>query len=86
MEQSLYREGIRIQSLVGFFRLQDRRFQSTGHKAQKIRVTGYLMCDDDHNGSADAGSRIQSFGTNGSSSVALDAMGNSPDNKIEVIE
>jgi hypothetical protein len=42
-EQSLYREGIRIQSLAGFFRLQDKRFQPTGHKAQKIRVTGYLM-------------------------------------------
>jgi hypothetical protein len=64
-EQSLYREGIRIQSLAGFFRLQDKRFQPTGHKAQKIRVTGYLMWDDDHNGSADVGSTIQSFGTNG---------------------
>ena len=52
-EQALYREGIRIQSLAGFFRLQDRRFQATGHKAQKIRMTGYLMWDDEHNGSAD---------------------------------
>jgi hypothetical protein len=81
VEQSLYREGIRIQSLAGFFRLHDRRFQATGHKAQKIRVTGYLMWGDDHNGSADAGSTIQYFGTNGSSSVALDGMENSPDNK-----
>jgi hypothetical protein len=64
-EQSLYRESIRIQSLAGFFRLQDKRFQPTGHKAQKIRVTGYLMWDDDHNGSADVGSTIQSFGANG---------------------
>jgi hypothetical protein len=39
--------------------------QATGHKAQKIRVTGYLMWDDDHNGSADVGSIIQYFGTNG---------------------
>jgi hypothetical protein len=44
------------------------------------------MWSDDHNGSADAGSRIQFFGTNGSASVALDGMGNSPDNKNEVIE
>jgi len=35
------------------------------HKDQKIRVTGYLMWDDDHNGSADVGSTIQYFGTNG---------------------
>jgi hypothetical protein len=39
--------------------------RSTGHKAQKIRVTGYLMWDDDHKGSADFGSTIQYFGTNG---------------------
>jgi hypothetical protein len=50
---------------AGFFRLQDKRFQATGHKAQKIRVTGYLMWDDDHNGSADVGSTIQYFGSNG---------------------
>jgi hypothetical protein len=36
-----------------------------GHKAQKIRVTGYLLWDDDHNGSADVGSTIQYFGSNG---------------------
>ena len=58
-------EGIRIQSLAGFFRLHDKRFQATGHKAQKVRVTGYLMWDDDHNGSADVGSTIEYFGTNG---------------------
>jgi hypothetical protein len=58
-ERSLYREGIRIQSLTGFFRLQDKTFQATRHKAQKIRVTGYLMWDDDHNGSADVGSTIE---------------------------
>jgi len=64
-ERSLYREGIRIQSLAAFFRLQDRSFQATGHKAQTIRVTGYLLWDDDHNGSADVGSTIQYIGSNG---------------------
>jgi hypothetical protein len=64
-ERSLYREGIRIQSLAGFFRLQDRSFQATGNKAQKVRVTGYLLWDDDHNGSADVGSTIQYFGSDG---------------------
>jgi len=38
---------------------------ATGHKAQKIRVTGYLLWDDDHNGSADVGSTIQYIGSNG---------------------
>jgi hypothetical protein len=38
-EQRLYRDGVRIQSLTGFFRFLDQRFQQTGHKAQKIRVT-----------------------------------------------
>jgi len=64
-ERSLYREGIRLQSLTGFFRLQDKTFQATGHAAQKIRVTGYLLWDDEHNGSADVGSTIQYFSSNG---------------------
>jgi len=29
-----------------------------GHKAKKVRVTGYLLWDDDHNESADVGSTI----------------------------
>jgi hypothetical protein len=41
-EQSLYRDGIRIQSLAGFFRRQDVSYQATKHKAKKVRVTGYL--------------------------------------------
>jgi hypothetical protein len=64
-ERPLYRDGIRIQSLAGFFRLQDVSYQATGHKAQKVRVTGYLLWDDDHNGSADVGSTIQYFSSNG---------------------
>jgi len=61
--------GLRVYAVIAhvkntFFRLPYRRFQATGHKAQKIRVTGYLMWDDDHNGSADIGSTIQYFGTN----------------------
>ena len=64
-EQTLFRDGKRIQSLAAFFRLQDRSFQSTQHKACKIRVTGYLLWDDDHNGSADVGSTIEYFSKNG---------------------
>src|SRR5439155_4843098 len=54
-EQSLFREGIRIQSLAGFFRLQNVSYQATGHEAKKVRVTGYLLWDDDHNGATDVG-------------------------------
>jgi hypothetical protein len=64
-ERLLYRDGTRIQSLTEFFRLQNQSYQPTGHKAQKIRVTGYLLWDDDHNGSADVGSTIQYVGSNG---------------------
>jgi len=63
-ERLLYRDGIRIQSLTAFFSSQDRSFQATGHKAQKVRVTGYLLWDDDHNGSADVGSTIEYIGSN----------------------
>ena len=64
-ERIIYRDGVRIQSLAGFFRLQDASYKATGHKAQKVRVTGYLLWDDDHNDSADVGSTIQRFGRNG---------------------
>jgi hypothetical protein len=64
-ERSLYRDNVRIQSLTGFFRLLDSSYQATGHKAQKVRVTGYLLWDDEHNGSADVGSTIQYIGSNG---------------------
>jgi hypothetical protein len=58
-ERIIYWDGVRIQSLAGFFRLQDASYRATGHAAQKVRVTGYLMWDDDHNSNADVGSTIQ---------------------------
>jgi len=64
-EQRIYRDGTRIQSLAEFFRLQDVSYHATGHNACKVRVTGYLMWDDDHNGSADVGSTIEYFSKNG---------------------
>jgi len=56
---------VRIQSLAGFFRLPDANYRATGHGAQKVRVTGYLLWDDQHNSSAEVGSTIQRFGRNG---------------------
>ncbi|HMF81112.1 MAG TPA: hypothetical protein VK562_06885 [Candidatus Acidoferrum sp.] len=64
-ERIIYRDGVRIQSLVGFFRLPDASYRATGHAAQKVRVTGYLLWDDEHNGSADVGSTVQDFSKNG---------------------
>ena len=64
-QQSLYREGIHIKSLTRFFRLQDRRFQATGHKAQAIRVTGYLMLDNIPQGERRSWRDNQYFGSNG---------------------
>ena len=52
-------------ALAGFFRLQDVSYQVTRHDACKVRVTGYLLSDDDHNGSADVGSTVQYFSKNG---------------------
>jgi hypothetical protein len=64
-ERTIYHDNVRIQSLAEFFRLQDVSYHATGHKACKVRVTGYLLWDDDHNGSADVGSTIQWFSSNG---------------------
>ncbi len=64
-ERAIYQNNVRIQSLTEFFRLQDMSYQATGHDACKVRVTGYLLWDDDHNGSADVGSTIEHFNTNG---------------------
>ena len=64
-EQAIYRDSVRIQSLTGFFRLQDASYRATGHKAQKVRVTGYILWDDGHNGSEDVGSAVRYIGRDG---------------------
>src|SRR5438552_12253211 len=43
-ERIIYRDGVRIQSLAGFFRLPDASYRVTGNAPQKVRVTGYLWC------------------------------------------
>jgi hypothetical protein len=45
--------------------MQDMSYRPTEHKAQKVRVTGYLLWDDEHNDSADVRSTIQYIGNNG---------------------
>jgi hypothetical protein len=57
-EQLLYRSGIRLQSLAGFFRA-GKQYTPTGHPPQRVKITGFLMWDDEHNGSADIGGYVQ---------------------------
>ena len=64
-EQRIHRDGIQLQSLAAFLRSPEVTYQATGHDACKVRVTGYLLWDDDHNGSADVGSTVQYFSKNG---------------------
>jgi hypothetical protein len=64
-EGLLYRSGVRIQNLAAFVRLPDNSVKPTGGKAHKVRVTGYLMWDDEHGGAADVGTTIQWVGANG---------------------
>ena len=59
-EQLVYRSGIRLRSLAGFFR-EGKENVSTGHPPQLVKVTGYLMWDDEHNGTADIGTNVQYF-------------------------
>lgn len=63
-QNAIYRDHIRLQALAAFIRAPDLSYESTHHPARKIRVTGYLTWDDDHNGSADVGATVRSVGAN----------------------
>jgi hypothetical protein len=60
----IYRDNVRIQQLAGFFRRTDLENEPTGHPAQKVRITGYLLWDDEHNGKADVGTAVQKIAPN----------------------
>jgi hypothetical protein len=59
-ERNIYRDGIRLQSLAGYFR-RSKEYIPTGHPPRLIRVTGYLTWDDEHNGTADIGPTVQNI-------------------------
>jgi hypothetical protein len=63
-QNAIFRDHIRMQALAGFIRAPDFTIEPTGHAARKVRVTGYLLWDDEHNGSADVGRTIRSVGAN----------------------
>jgi len=64
-QSAIFRHNIRLQALAGFIRAPDLTIEPTGHAARKIRVTGYLLWDDEHNGKADVGTTIGPAGANG---------------------
>jgi len=64
-QNGIFRDKIRLQALTGFFRAPDLTVEPTGHRAHRIRLTGYLLWDDDHNGKADIGTTIEAVGKNG---------------------
>lgn len=64
-QNAIYHDGIRVQELAAFFRKNDLTYESTGHKAQKVRLTGYLLWDDEHNDDTkDVGTTIRSIARN----------------------
>jgi hypothetical protein len=63
-QNAIYRDGIRIQDLAAFFRRADLEVEPTAHPAKQIRVTGYLLWDDEHNGKADVGPAVDHVGAN----------------------
>ena len=63
-QSAIYRANTRLQALTGFFRHPDLTDEPTGHSARKIRLTGYLMWDDEHGKANDLGTTIQKIGAN----------------------
>jgi hypothetical protein len=61
-EKTLYDHGVRLRPLAAFIRLSDNSYQPTGHSPRKIRVTGYLMWDDVHNGPDAVGPKVKFVG------------------------
>ena len=63
-QNAVYRDHIRMQELAAFIRAPDLSHEPTGHLARRIRLTGYMLWDDDHNGSADVGTAIEKIAAN----------------------
>lgn len=64
-QNTIYNEKVRIRELTAFLRLADLTYESTGHPARKIRIIGYRLWDDEHNGAADVGTMVKRANPNG---------------------
>jgi hypothetical protein len=62
-EKPLYDQGVRLLALTAFMRLLDNSFQPARHPPRKVRVTGYLMWDDVHNGLEAIGPKVNMIGS-----------------------
>ncbi len=65
LQNMFYEQGIKLQDIAGYLRLPDLSHQDNKHPARQVRFTGYVLWDDDHNGSADIGPRVSEKGKNG---------------------
>lgn len=63
-QNAIFQDGTRLQSLAAFIRAPNLSHEPTGHPARKVRLTGNLVWDDDHNGAADIGAVIRTVGAN----------------------
>ena len=63
-QNAIFKDGIRLQDLGGFFRDFEVNSAATGHPARKVRLTGYLLWDDEHNGTADVGEEVRTIAPN----------------------
>jgi hypothetical protein len=63
-QNAIYADKVRIQELTAFFRRADLTYESTGHPARRIRIIGYRLWDDEHNGSADVGTTVKRMNPN----------------------
>ena len=64
VQTALFRDGVRLQKLAGFFRRPDIESEPLPQPPQRVRITGYLLWDDDHNGAADIGTTIEKVARN----------------------
>lgn len=65
-EAKLYASGVRLQDLLAFTRQGGRghiAYTSTGHPAHKVKITGYVLWDDEHNQSDDSGATVRTAPT-----------------------
>ncbi len=65
LQNMFYEQGIKLQDLAGYMRLPDQSHEDNKHPARLVRLTGYVLWDDDHNGAADIGPRVAEKGKNG---------------------
>lgn len=63
-QNQIFQAGVRLQKLGGFFRRSDLETEPMTQKPQLVRITGQLMWDDAHNGTADIGPTIESITPN----------------------